>query len=148
MDDVALEVSDADHGLRDRLNAEIIAFNEAATGYTDGQLLCITARGADGEIRGGLYGWTWGGCGYIDLLWVADDQRGTGLGRRLLAAAEQEARSRGCDQVALSTHSFQARASTPASATPSAGASPPTPAGTTRSSWSSSSADRPGQRAR
>lgn len=108
MDDVSLDVTDADNGLRDRLNAEIIAFNEAATGYTDGQLLCITARGAGGDLRGGLYGWTWGGCGYIDLLWVTEDQRGAGLGSRLLAAAEQEARRRGCGQVALSTHSFQA----------------------------------------
>src|ERR1039457_2459093 len=61
MDDVTLDVSDADHGLRERLNAEIIAFNEAATGYADGGLLCITARGTDGELRGRLYGWTWGG---------------------------------------------------------------------------------------
>jgi GNAT superfamily N-acetyltransferase len=108
MDDVSLEVTDADHGLRDRLNAEIIAFNEAATSYTDGALLCITARAAGGELLGGLYGWTWGGCGYIDLLWVREDQRGSGLGSRLLAGAEEEIRSRGCDQVALSTHSFQA----------------------------------------
>lgn len=108
MDDITLDVSDADRGLRDRLNTEIIAFNEAATGYTDGELLCITARGTDGELRGGLYGWTWGGCGYIDLLWVQEDQRRSGLGRQLLAAAEHEVRNRGCDQVALSTHSFQA----------------------------------------
>ena len=108
MDDVTLDVSDADHGLRARLDAEIIEFNEAATGYTDGTLLCIDARGTGSELRGGLYGWTWGGCGYIDLLWVREDQRGSGLGRRLLASAEQEIRDRGCDQVALCTHSFQA----------------------------------------
>ena len=108
MDDVTLDLSDADAGLRDRLNAEIIAFNEAATGFTDGQLLCIAARGPGGELRGGLYGWTWGGAGYVDLLWVREDQREAGLGRQLLATAEQEIRRRGCGQVALSTHSFQA----------------------------------------
>ena len=37
MDEVSLDVTDADNGLRDRLNAEIIAFNEAATGYRDGR---------------------------------------------------------------------------------------------------------------
>ncbi|MCW2906391.1 MAG: hypothetical protein JWL68_1180 [Actinomycetia bacterium] len=59
MDDVTLEVSAANRGLRDRPDTEMIAFNKAATGYTDGALLCITARGTDGELRGGQYGWTW-----------------------------------------------------------------------------------------
>jgi GNAT superfamily N-acetyltransferase len=108
MGEVAFEISDADGGLRGRLDQEINAFNAAATGYTDGRPLCIAVRRDGGDLLAGLFGWTWGGCGYIDLLWVRDGQRGSGLGTRLLAAAEHEIRQRGCVQVALSTHSFQA----------------------------------------
>jgi GNAT superfamily N-acetyltransferase len=68
----------------------------------------VAVRGDEGDLRVGLYGWAWGGCGYIELLWVRDGQRGSGLGARLLAAAGAEIRRRGCDQVVLSTHSFQA----------------------------------------
>jgi ribosomal protein S18 acetylase RimI-like enzyme len=108
MSEAAFVVSDADNGLRERLDNEIQAFNGAATGYLDGRLLCIAVREDDGDLRAGLFGWTWGGCGYIDLLWVRSDQRGSGLGSRLLATAEEEIARRGCDQVVLSTHSFQA----------------------------------------
>jgi len=108
MGELAFVTGDDDNGLRERLDKEIDAFNAATTGYTDGQLLCITVRENSGDLAAGLFGWTWGGCGYIDLLWVRSDQRGSGLGTRLLVTAEEEIGRRGCDQVALSTHSFQA----------------------------------------
>ena len=108
MGDIRLVMGDTANGLRERLEAEINAFNVAATGYADGGVLSIAAHGDGGQLCGGLFGWTWGGCGFIEFLWVRSDHRGSGLGTRLLAAAEQEARGRGCDQVALSTHSFQA----------------------------------------
>jgi GNAT superfamily N-acetyltransferase len=101
-------VSDVDDGLRERLDEQINAFNVAATGQDDGRLLCVRVRAPDGDLRAGLFGWTWGGCGFIEFLWVANGYRRSGLGTRLLAAAEEEIRRRGCDQVALSTHSFQA----------------------------------------
>ncbi len=108
MNEVRFAVGDADAGLAERLDKEISAFNAAVTGRHDGRMLSVAVRGDDGDLRAGLYGWTWGGCGYIDLLWVRDDQRGHGLGARLLAAAEAEIRRRSCDRVALSTHTFQA----------------------------------------
>jgi GNAT superfamily N-acetyltransferase len=109
MNEIPFVISDTG-GLRERLEREINAFNATITGHHDGRPLCITAHGNGGDLRAGLFGWTWGGCGYIELLWVRDDQRGSRLGTRLLATAEQEIQRRGCGQVALSTHTFQAPA--------------------------------------
>ena len=70
MSEVRFAVGDADAGLRERLDEEISAFNAAVTGYHDGRMLSVAVRGDGGDLRAGLYGWTWGGCGYIDLLYT------------------------------------------------------------------------------
>jgi GNAT superfamily N-acetyltransferase len=46
-------------------------------------------------------------CG-IELVWVRADQRRSGLGGQLLAAAEAQARSRDCTQILVSSFTFQA----------------------------------------
>ena len=90
------------------LEHRINEYNFATTGITDGQTLALFERDAEGQILAGLYGWTWGGTCEVRFLWVAGDSRGKGRGRSLLAAAEAEAARRGCRQIVLSTHSFQA----------------------------------------
>lgn len=100
-------VAGADRALADRLDEEIDAFNAEATGMTDGRML--TARVADGDrLLAGLSGWTWGACGYVDVLWVTASHRGQGLGTQVMDAVEAEMVARGCRQVVLSSHSFQA----------------------------------------
>jgi ribosomal protein S18 acetylase RimI-like enzyme len=106
--DDPITVSDDDDGLAAALSDRINEFNTDATGFDDGRWLRAAQRGRDGSLEAGLAGWTWGGCGYVEFLWVRADLRGAGLGSRLLAAAEAESRARGCAQMVVSSHSFQA----------------------------------------
>jgi GNAT superfamily N-acetyltransferase len=90
------------------LEEQINEFNVATTGIRDARLLVILLRDGDDRIYAGLSGHTWGGVAEIRLLWVDESRRHEGLGTRLLHAAEEEARARGCTRIVLSTHSFQA----------------------------------------
>lgn len=70
--------------------------------------LVIIARDEDGRLIGGLLGgtiWSWL---HVGWLWLEDSARFQGLGSRLLAMAEDEARQRNCQYAQLETHEFQA----------------------------------------
>jgi len=86
----------------------LYGFNVAATGVDDGRYLSIFLKRNDGTIYAGLHGHSWAGVCEIKTLWIADSERGKGLGSRLLAAAEQEARRRGCHVIHLASFTFQA----------------------------------------
>ena len=92
------------------LEDRLYEFNSNATGITDGEWLSILVRDDDGRIVAGICGNTWGGCMEIRQFWVEESRRRQGLGTRLLLAAEQEARRRGCRQILLATFTFQAPA--------------------------------------
>jgi ribosomal protein S18 acetylase RimI-like enzyme len=83
-------------------------FNVQATGIPDGCLLGLSMRAADGSLMGRAHGWTWGGTCHIRYLFVPADMRERGHGTVLMRAAEKEAKSRGCGQIVLETHDFQA----------------------------------------
>lgn len=90
------------------LGHHLYEFNAHATGIHDGVLLGASIESDAGDLVAGLSGHTWGGCCEITRLWVAPAQRGLGWGSALMRAAEAEAERRGCTQMVLSTHSFQA----------------------------------------
>jgi len=90
------------------LAGRIYEFNANATGYFDGRLLAGCVRNDAGEVIAGFNGHTWGGCCELAYVWVDERHRGQGLGTRLVRAAEAEALARGCTQVVLATHDFQA----------------------------------------
>jgi GNAT superfamily N-acetyltransferase len=105
----SLEISDTvDHKDVQFLDDRIYEFNASQTGISDATLLSIILRDDERNIYAGLYGWTWGQCCEVRILWVDEQRRGAGLGMRLMMAAEAEARARGATQMVLSTHSFQA----------------------------------------
>jgi GNAT superfamily N-acetyltransferase len=90
------------------LNDRLYRHNAAITGHDNGRSLTIFVRNEAHEIVAGLHGWTWGQTGFVQTLWVREDLRGQGIGARLLVTAEVEAARRGCREVHLDTHSYQA----------------------------------------
>lgn len=69
----------------------------------------VFIRDEQGRKLAGLTGSTTGSWLRIDMLWVSEALRGQGAGSKLMLAAEQEARDRGCRYAQVDTASFQAR---------------------------------------
>lgn len=90
------------------LEDRIYEFNAAATGFFDAEQYAAAIRGTNGRIIAAVSGFTWGRCCQIDQLWVDQSARQQGLGSRLVQAVEEHAVAKGCVQVILSSHTFQA----------------------------------------
>ena len=90
------------------LAERIYEFNAQATRLFDGEVFAASIKGPAGEIIAAVSGHTWGGTCQVTHLWVHEAQRRKGLGVTLMNAVESEAMRRGCEQILLSTHSFQA----------------------------------------
>jgi GNAT superfamily N-acetyltransferase len=111
-----IEESPDPGGLR-RLEEVIYEFNLQATGISDGKLFAsflrdadnaVFLRDADNAVIGGISGRTWGKTCFIGHLFVPAALRKQGYGTQLMEAAEAEAIIRGCGQIVVRTHDFQA----------------------------------------
>jgi GNAT superfamily N-acetyltransferase len=95
--------------LDQRLSAELDRVNaEATPGIVPARELTVQILDTADELAAGMSGWTWGVAAGIGLTWVREQSRGDGLGARLLAEFETEARSRGCAHVFVTSFTFQA----------------------------------------
>jgi len=90
------------------LDGQLVAFNKDHAGRYDFKPLNLVVRDDSGSIIAGLKattGWDWL---YVEVLWVHERHRRTGLGTQLLENAEREATKRGCIGSCLTSYSFQA----------------------------------------
>ena len=110
MRDARIVTGKADAALDQRLNDELAQFNGAATPGLAAALELTVKVEHDGELAGGVSGWTWGQAAGIVMTWVREDQRGTGLGSTLMASFESEAVDRGCTHIFVTSFTFQAPA--------------------------------------
>lgn len=104
MDNLSISVSTTDTGrLFDEIGGKLIDYNSALFGKMEILPLVLTVRDDAGVLRAGLAGKIFYHWLTIDLLWVAEDLRGQGLGTSLLKKAEDEAVARGCTDCWLDT---------------------------------------------
>ncbi len=85
------------------IGANLSAFNDADVGSADRVPLAVIIRGDDGVLLAGINGYTAWGWLYVQWLWVHESLRGQQMAGRMLAAAEEEARARGCHSAWIDT---------------------------------------------
>ena len=104
-----VEVGEALPDLDQRLSDELDKVNAAATAdVAPSRELTVRVLNGSGDLAAGMSGWTWGVAAGIGMTWVRAGARGDGLGSRLLAEFEAEARARGCTHVFVTSFTFQA----------------------------------------
>ena len=110
VDDARLVVTDAPAAdaeavIRDGLSD----YNFSKAGYRDHRPLAILVFDPKtGEVVGGLLGRTLFGLLYVDRFFLPESLRKQGLGSKIIKAAEEEGKRRGCSRALLTTLSFQA----------------------------------------
>jgi GNAT superfamily N-acetyltransferase len=97
-----------DEAVAAELAAALTAWNERKGGTRNTYRFNLTIRGEKGELIAGLTGDVFWTILYVAVLWVAEQHRGKGFGRALLARAEQVAKEHSCEVVFLTTMQFQA----------------------------------------
>jgi GNAT superfamily N-acetyltransferase len=86
----------------------LLTYNRQHIGDANRRKLAVFVKDQKQKLVGGLLGFTSWRWLYVDKMWIAESHRRQGLGRRIMAEAEAEARTRGCQHVHLRTGESQA----------------------------------------
>ena len=107
---MTIEVTDvADYDAQRVIGDGLRRYNVEQSGIDDSRPLNVLVRDpATGTVVGGITGRTSMGLLFIDLFHLPPGSRRGGLGTRVIQAAEDEARRRGCVASFLITINFQA----------------------------------------
>ena len=101
-------VEDPDPADREAVYRGLVAYNRRHGPDPEREELTLLVRDAGDEVVGGLLGeFAWGWL-FVKILWLREDLHGRGMGRRLMAMAEDEAAGRRSVGVFLDTVGWQA----------------------------------------
>lgn len=78
--------------------------------YPEGQNVWLNAKDADGKLLGGFRGEIFFHWLFVNILYVEEGERGKGVGSRLLAEGEAQAKKLGATRARLDTFDWQAPA--------------------------------------
>ena len=92
---------------REAVLTGLLSFIRSETGSV-ATPLAVLVRDEGGIAVGGLIGRTTAAWLYVELFWLPEALRGTGLGTRVMMEAEAEAVQRGCIGAHLDTYDYQA----------------------------------------
>lgn len=91
----------------DRIGKALATYNDGAVGPADRRPIAVLVHDGPALVAG-ISGYTAWGWLYTQWLWIAESERGRGLAGRMLAAAEAEAKARGCHGATIDTFNPQA----------------------------------------
>ena len=107
-DSMIRRVNEMDESIGDFIHNEFTQYGEKNDVVLNYDEFCFTAEDGDGKIIGVITGRAYYNEVHIGDLIVDERHRGTGLGSRLVRAAEDAYRDKGYDVVTLTTFGFQA----------------------------------------
>ena len=77
-------------------------------GFNPLQFFAFFIRDEKNEIVGGCNGTNLYGCVYVDQLWIKEDLREQGWGKKLMAKAEEFAKQKNCTFMTVNTMDWEA----------------------------------------